>query len=47
VSASSVAVSETTTATHLLNGKLLVGLDLDLAGLLASLLRDERDLGVS
>lgn len=30
--------------TYLLDGKLLVGLDLDLTGLLASLLRDERDL---
>lgn len=31
--------------TYLLNSKLLIGLDLDLAGLLPSLLGDERDLG--
>jgi hypothetical protein len=33
--------------THLFNRKLLVGLDLDLSGLLPGLLRDERDLIVS
>lgn len=31
-------------STHLLDGELLVGLDLDLSGLLARLLRDESDL---
>ena len=30
--------------THLLNGELLIRLDLDLAGLLEGLLLDERDL---
>lgn len=41
------ASDKTTTTTHLLNSKLLVGLDLDLTSLLTSLLRDERDLAVS